>query len=85
MAIPTDRGYVVITANPDGTTTLAICAQIEGGRPVGVFARHVQQPSVQIHPAVKLAQGNGFRYTTHVAEVFPAKGAVQVRVPRTHM
>jgi hypothetical protein len=85
MAIPTDRGYVVITANPNGTTTLAICTGIEGGKPVGVFARHVQQPRVQIDPAVKLAQGNGFRYTTHVAEVLPAGSAVEVRVPSTHL
>ena len=85
MAIPTDRGYAVITANPDGTTTLAICTAIEGGKPVGVFARHIQQSNIQVHPNVTLAQGGGYQYTTHVVEVFPAKGMVLVRKPRTHL
>lgn len=84
MAIPTDRGYAVIISNPDATTTVLVCAAVEHGQPVDVYAKHVRAPKVRIDPSVRLAGAGRQRYTTQIVEVFPANGAVQVRAPLRH-
>jgi len=85
MGMPTDRGYAVIIRNQDGTTTVMVCTGIENKQPVGVFAKHVAASKVSIDPNVKLVRTASHGFTTQIVEVFPANGAVQVRVPQTRM
>jgi hypothetical protein len=83
MTIASDRGYAVITANEDGTSTVLVSTSIEDGTPIGVFAKHVLAPSVRIDPGVKLVRRNGSRYTRDVVEVTRGGGEVRIR-PRVH-
>ena len=79
MAMPTDRGYAVIFSSDDGTVTVKVCAAIEGGQPVGVYAQHVKASAVRIDPAVRLVATASYRYTTKVVEVSRRGSAVIVR------
>lgn len=79
--MPTDRGYAVIATNEDGTVTVQVATGIEKGRPVGVYAKHVNAPAVRVDPAVRLAGTGTHRFTTQVVEVFSSGDAVLVRAP----
>ena len=80
MALPTDRGYAVLTDNPDGTTTVRVCTSVENGEPVNVYAAHVNAPAVQVAADVKLFHTGAFRYTAKMVEVLNGEGgAVVVR------
>ena len=82
MALPTDRGFAVIGTNDDGTWTVQICTGFKQGRPVGVYARHVQAPALKLDPAIRLSGTGTHQYTTEVVEVFTdAGGGVTVRLP----
>ena len=70
MPIPTDRGYVVVSDEGDGTKTVSVAAEIVSGEPAGVYAMHVGSPSVVIHPEVRLVEGRFNSFTPDVAEVF---------------
>ncbi len=79
MASPTDRGYAVISHNDDGTVDVDICTAIENGKPVGIYARHVRAPRLEVDPGVRLARAGSHRYTTSVVEVSKGAGGVLVR------
>ena len=82
MAIPTDRGYVVLRKNDDGTTTVMIATEIENGEPVNVFASHVRAAKVRVHPGVRLVDTGTHLHSDKVVEVFPSDdGVLQVRAP----
>lgn len=83
MAMAIDRGYAVIATDAQGVVTVQVCTSIEHGRPVGVFAKHVQPPDVRIDPAVKLVKGAGHHRTAQVVEVSKGSGPVVIR-PRRH-
>jgi hypothetical protein len=70
MPLPTDRGYVLVTKEDDGTQTIMVCAGITNGEPVDVYAMHVRSSSVVIHPDVKLVRAGSVSYTNKVVEVF---------------
>lgn len=82
LAMPTDRGYAVVSSNDDGTVTVQIATGIENGRPVGIYARHVRAPAVRVDPAVGWVSAASYRYTAKVVEVFTGDSAVIVRVPK---
>jgi hypothetical protein len=70
MPIPTDRGYVVVLDESDGTQTVLIGSDANGGHPAIVYAMHVGSTAVAIHDDVEL-RGNGpRRFTTEIAEVY---------------
>lgn len=84
MARASDRGYAVIATDAHGVVTVQVCTSIEHGRPVGVFAKHVQPPDVRIDPAVTLVRGAGHHHTAQVVEVTKGgDGPVMIR-PRRH-
>lgn len=83
MAIPTDRGYVVLTREDDGTTSVVICTDLIGDSPRNPYAMHPHRPSVSVDRAVELATSGKTQHTTRVVEVCVAPdGTVRVRSPR---
>jgi hypothetical protein len=79
VPLPTDRGYVVITDEADGTRTVHICASINDGSPQNVFAQHVRSPVVSIHPDVATVQAGSSTCTTDIAQVYAdEEGTVHV-------
>jgi hypothetical protein len=82
MATPTDRGFVVIDRNADGTSTVMVAAAVEHGKPVNVYAMYKDTPLVRVDPALRMVDAGTRRYTCQVGEVFPASdGGVYVRLP----
>ena len=80
MALPTDRGFAVLTENADGTTTVQVCTAVENGAPVDVYAAHVNTPTVRVSADVNLLKTGSVRYTEKIVEVFSGEGgAVYVR------
>jgi hypothetical protein len=82
MAMASDRGYAVIATDQHGVVTVQVCTAIEHGRPVGVFAKHVQPPDVRIDPAVSLVKGAAHHHTAQVVEVSKGGGPVVIRARR---
>jgi len=83
MAVPTDRGFVVIRPDGAGTSTVLVCAGITDGRPGAVFASY-GGVIVDVASDITLRDGPRGRYTLAVAEVFAvAGGVVAVRSPVT--
>jgi hypothetical protein len=83
MAIPTDRGFVVIRPDGPGTNTVLVCAGVSNGRPAAVFAAY-GGVSVNVASDVQLLGGAGQQYTSALVEVFVAPGgSVAVRMPGT--
>ena len=69
MATPTDRGYVVMAQEDDGTTTIAIAAAFADAAAPSVYATHVRTPKVIVHPEVKLVQRGPVQVSNNVVEV----------------
>ena len=83
MPIPIDRGMLVVHAEPDGTTSLSICAKVINGKPTDVYARHHHARRVNIDADVALAHHGKDRYTHEIVEVASgADGVISVRYPR---
>jgi hypothetical protein len=79
---PTDRGFVVMDLNSDGTTTVMVCAAVEHGKPVNVYALYRQAPKIIVGPGLRMVREGNRQYTRQVVEVFPAStGGVYVRLP----
>jgi hypothetical protein len=80
MPIPTDRGYVVVVDETDGTKTVLIGADANGGYPKTVYAMHRAPVAVVVHPDVELHGNEAARqFTADLAEVFvDDDGAVHV-------
>jgi hypothetical protein len=63
--------------------TVLVCAAVEHGNPVSVFAMYQSAARVSVDPALRLVKAGTRRYTKQVVEVFPADtGGVYVRLPR---
>jgi hypothetical protein len=70
MSIPTDRGYVVVIDEDDGSKTVLVTSNANGGHPKDVYAMHVRSAALIVHDGVEL-RGNGSpRFTTQMAEVY---------------
>lgn len=82
MPTHTDRGIVALIKNDDGTTTVAVCAAIEDGQPVSVYAKYVGVSDVRVDSSVHLKQASSLRYTDKIVEVAATPDAVLVRAPR---
>jgi hypothetical protein len=82
MAIPTDRGLVVIEDNGNGTKTVSICARVIDGMPRSTYARHFAAPRVTVAADVRLTVRGGRRFTEEIVEVVPDDdGALLIRHP----
>jgi hypothetical protein len=74
MPIPTDRGYVVVVEEDDGSKTVLITSNANGGHPTDIYAMHVRTSGLAVHDDVEL-RGNGpRRFTTQIAEVYVDDG-----------
>jgi hypothetical protein len=82
MPAHTDRGIVALIKNQDGTTTVAVCAAVENGRPVNVYAKYVGISDVRVDSSVHLKQAASLRYTDRVVEVAAVPDGVLVRTPK---
>jgi hypothetical protein len=83
MAIPTDRGMLVVHPEADGTTSLSICAKVINGKPTDVYASFRHAPGVRIDPDVVLIPHGRDQYTREIVEVSGSvDGVVSVRYPK---
>ncbi len=87
MAIPTDRGYAILSESPDGQLTVRVSvSQPVAGKAGDVFAEHVGESRVRIDPAVQLAKHGKLSWTTDPVQVYvssagtvniaPARGSI---------
>jgi hypothetical protein len=72
MAIPTDRGHVILTKDAAGQTTVMVGTSLMNGTVQNVYARHVGAGNVKVHPGVRFATGRDGQHTLDVVEVFVA-------------
>jgi hypothetical protein len=70
MAIPTDRGHVILTQDAAGATTVMVGTSLLDGEVQNVYAQHVGAGEVRVHPGVRLADGHDGRYSLDVVEVY---------------
>jgi hypothetical protein len=78
-----DHGLLVIHDEPDGTTSLSICAKVIDGKPANVYAQYFHARHVKIDDDVALTRSGSNRYTAEVVEVNGQSGdVVSVRHPR---
>ena len=85
MAIPTDRGYAILSEAPDGRFTVRISSsQPTAGRSSDVFAEHVGESGVRIDPSVQLVKHGKLSWTAHPVQVFVSSaGTVNIAPTRT--
>ncbi len=70
MPIPTDRGYVVVVDEDDGSKSVLITSNAKGGHPTDVYAMHVRTSALAIDSGVELRANGSCRFTTQIAEVY---------------
>jgi|KBSSwiStaDraftv2_1062776.scaffolds.fasta_scaffold203386_2 hypothetical protein len=78
MTSPTDRGFAIIDSQPDGTTTISICAEVVHHQPVGVFAQYTDCPFA-IDQGVAMTKHGQRQYSIGVVEVHESDGVVNIR------
>jgi hypothetical protein len=74
-----DRGLVALTDNPDGTTRVSVCAGLDQGRPVNVYAEYGSVTNVRVAPGVVLKHSRSGRYIDQVVQVIGEADGVHVR------
>jgi len=75
MAIPTDRGFVIVKRESNGTTTVSISTSAPlAGESKDVFAQHVGERSIHIAPDVQLVKHGDLSWTTAPVRVFVGDG-----------
>ncbi|MET7401634.1 hypothetical protein ABZS66_49960 [Dactylosporangium sp. NPDC005572] len=80
MAIPTDRGHVILTKDAAGATTVMVGTSLTDGNVQNVYARHVGVGNLRVHPGVRLAAGKHGQHSLDVVEVFVgADDSVHIR------
>jgi hypothetical protein len=70
MAVPTDRGHVILSEDANGRTTVLIGTTLTDGAVRDVYARHAGVVSVKVHDGVRLATGPHGRHTVDAVEVY---------------
>jgi hypothetical protein len=84
MSIPTDRGYVVLTKEDDGTISVVVCAGLTRGYPTAPYAVHPHRSHVALDGKVKIVNAGRARHTTEVVEVsIDDSDTVHIGVPHT--
>lgn len=85
MAIPTDRGYAILTETPDGRLTVSISSSKPvAGKAADVFAEHVGESGVRIDPSVQLTKHGRLSWTTNPVQVFvTSAGTVNIAPTRS--
>lgn len=76
MPSPTDRGYVVVIQNADGTRAVRVAADIADGGPVGVYAEHVGTFPLVVDPGVMLVESDAGTFSRDVVQVSSDDGGV---------
>lgn len=69
MPTPTDRGYVTVTENRDGTKTVSVSESVERGVPSGVFAEYVRVSVVDV-AEVAVRDAGKARSSVGIAQVY---------------
>jgi hypothetical protein len=71
MAIPTDRGYAILTRTADGKVTVSVSTSVpHAGDARDAFAQHVGESRVHIDPSVQLVNSGQRSWTTKPVQVF---------------
>jgi len=71
MAIPTDRGYAILTKTADGKLTIGVSTSVpHAGDTHDVFAQHVGESQVRVDPSVQLVKHGRLSWTTKPVQVF---------------
>lgn len=71
MAIPTDRGFVIVNRGNDGKLTVSVSTSAPlAGKSKDVFAQHVGESRVQIDPSVHFVKHGNLSWTTTPVRVF---------------
>ena len=85
MAIPTDRGYAIVTETPDGRFTVSISASKPvAGKAADVFAEHVGESGVRVDPSVQLTKHGKLSWTDSPVQVFVSSaGTVNIAPTRS--
>lgn len=80
---PTDRGYVVIQDEPDGSSTVFVAGALSHeGRPVEVSAIHTGVSNLVVGREVALTKGNSRRWSSRIVDVFDdGYGSVHIQGP----
>lgn len=77
MAIPTDRGYAILSEAADGKLTVSVSTTAPvAGASRDVFAQHVGEARVHIDPAVSLTKHGSLSWTTKPVRVFVGQGGL---------
>lgn len=74
-----DRGMVALIDNADGTTTVSVCASIDQGRPVKVYAEYDSVKDVHIASGVILKHSATGRYSDQIVQVTGDASGVHVK------
>jgi hypothetical protein len=80
MAIPTDRGYVILSKDAAGSITVSVSVtRPNEGRSSQIFAEHVGEARIALDNAVKLVTSGGVSWSTVPVQVFvDPKGVVNI-------
>lgn len=80
MAIPTDRGYAIISVDATGKITVSVSATLpDQGGSEHIFAVHSGESKVAVHEDVALTKMGNLSWTTVPVQVFvDARGLVHV-------
>jgi|SwirhisoilCB2_FD_contig_31_18651457_length_490_multi_4_in_0_out_0_2 hypothetical protein len=70
MAIPTDRGYAILTQTADGKLTIGVSTSVPHAGDNHVFAQHVGETRVHVDPSVQLVKHGQLSWTTTPVQVF---------------
>lgn len=79
MLPPTDRGYVLVVKNPDGSTNVSICSEVYGGIPVNCYAQHFNSTDLRVDPSIALKDRGSGQVIEQVVEVVRDGGSVVIR------
>jgi hypothetical protein len=80
MAIPTDRGYAILSADESGKLTVSVSVTLpDQDGSSQIFAEHTGESRVAVDPGIPLARAGNVSWTTVPVQVFvDSRGTVHV-------
>jgi hypothetical protein len=80
MAIPTDRGYVILSKDAAGRITVGVSVTPpQSGKSSDIFAEHVGEQRVAVRSGVKLVTSGNVSWSTAPVQVFvDSRGLVHI-------
>jgi hypothetical protein len=69
MPAPTDRGYVVVKDNADGTKTVWICAEVAENYAAKAYARHENVEKLETDASINLRRTGPISRSKQMVEV----------------